>query len=129
MLDVNADLVVDFVFKNNTVNQMVVTINDDVPIVSEYYETYVPKFKELKDYTGTYYSPELETEYTFYLEKGQLKWRHIRHGEHPLGFIGKNILRIHPSASITLKRNSKGAIEGFYITNGRVRNLWFEKRS
>jgi len=129
MLDVEVDLIVYFNFKENKVNEMVVTINEDAPIVSEYFEPSAPNSNELNAYSGTYYSPELETQYTFYIEDNKLKWRHIRHGEYPLEFIGKDILRIHPSAVLTLQRNGNGDIEGFHVTNGRVRDLWFEKRS
>ncbi|MCD2259163.1 serine hydrolase domain-containing protein [Psychroserpens luteolus] len=129
MLDVQVDLVTEFVFNNNTLKEMLVLIDDDAPIIMEAFSPVSPSSIDKKAYVGTYYSPELETQYRFYLENDDLKWRHIRHGEFPVEFIGKNILQMVPGVVIKVKRNSKDKIEGFYVTNGRVRHLWFEKEN
>ena len=34
----------------------------------------------------------------------------------------------HPGGAIGVKRNKKNRIIGLQVSNGRVRNLWFEKR-
>ncbi|WP_353777499.1 serine hydrolase [Winogradskyella sp. 3972H.M.0a.05] len=127
MIDVQVDLVTEFEFKNNKPERMLVKINDDAPIVMDAFEAFTPSVNDYNKYVGTYFSPELETQYRFYVEGDQLKWRHIRHGEFPVQFIGKDILQMIPGVVIKLKRNSQDNIEGFFVTNGRVRNLWFKK--
>ena len=127
MLNVQVDLVTEFVFKNNKIDKMLVTINDDAPIIMDAFESVDVTAIDKQPYVGTYYSPELETLYKFYLEDGELKWRNIRHGEYPVTFIGKNILQMIPGVMIKIKRNTNGEVEGFYVSNGRVRNLWFKK--
>lgn len=129
MLNVQVDLVTEFVFKNNKLDKMLVTIDDDAPIIMDAFESYTPSVANMKSYVGTYYSPELETQYRLYLENDKLKWRHIRHGEYEVTFIGKDIMSLIPGVSIVTKRNSNKEVEGFFVTNGRVRNLWFEKEN
>ena len=129
MLEVEVDLVAEFIYKGNEITQMLVTIDDDAPIVMDAFETFSASSVDKKDFVGTYYSPEIETQYRFYLENNELKWRHIRHGEYSVEFIGKNILQMIPGVMIKAKRNSKDEVEGFYVTNGRVRNLWFKKEN
>ncbi|MEH6536168.1 MAG: serine hydrolase domain-containing protein [Psychroserpens sp.] len=127
MLNVQVDLVAEFVYKKNRLDKMIVTVDEDAPTIMEAFETFIPTTDNKKSYVGTYYSPELETQYRFYLEKDKLKWRHIRHGEYEVEFIGEDILQMIPGVVIKVKRNPKGQVEGFYLSNGRVRNLWFEK--
>lgn len=129
MLEVDVDLVTEFIFQGNEIDQMRVTIDDDAPIVMDAFEAFSASKVEKKAFVGTYYSPELETQYKFYLENDELKWRHIRHGEYTVEFIGKNIIQMVPGVVIKAKRNSKDEVEGFYVTNGRVRNLWFKKEN
>lgn len=127
MLNVQVDLVAEFVFENNKMNKMLVTINDEAPIVMDAYKPIVTETIDKKPYVGTYYSPELETLYNFYMDGDVLKWRNVRHGEFPVEFIGKNILQMFPGVIVKLKRNKNDEVEGFYVSNGRVRNLWFKK--
>lgn len=129
MLGVEVDLVAEFVYKGNELDKMLVSINDDAPIVMEAFDVFSASEVDKNAFVGTYYSPELETQYRFYIENDELKWRHIRHGEYTVKFIGKNILQMVPNVMIKAKRNSKDDVIGFYVTNGRVRNLWFEKEN
>ena len=53
---------------------------------------------------------------------------HIRHGEIKLKRLFKDVLEGNwPVDMIEIKRNNRGKIKGLQITNGRVRNLWFDK--
>ena len=78
-------------------------------------------------YTGTYYSPEIETAYTIHYEEGHLYAHHIRHGKIQLEQKQKDLLEgTYPVSYLKFKREN-GAIKGVWISNGRVRNLWFAK--
>jgi CubicO group peptidase (beta-lactamase class C family) len=85
--------------------------------------------KYLEQIAGTYFSPELETQYRFYVRDGKLFGYHTRHGEFPVeilkedifisnsGFIGK--------MAIVRERNK---IRGMKVSNSRVRDLWLERK-
>jgi hypothetical protein len=82
----------------------------------------------LTDYTGTFYSPEIDTHYTFYIADNSLKCSHVRHGEFIMEAIGKDMFKsTWPLGTIKMSRNQKGEIVGLYISTGRVKNLWFKK--
>ena len=92
------------------------------------------KFKEealtealADEYVGTYFSPEIETAYTIHYEDGEFYAHHIRHGKIRLEQKKKDLLEgNYPLSYIKIKREN-GEIKGVWITNGRVRNLWFSK--
>jgi len=83
---------------------------------------------ELNDYTGTFYSPEIDTHYTFYVEDNTLKCSHARHGELTMEVAGPDELKSSwPFETIKMSRNQKGGVVGLYVSTGRVKNLWFKK--
>ncbi len=77
---------------------------------------------------GAYYSPELDTHYRIYVDDG-LKGYHPRHGEFDLKVWRHSDLEasIFPFRRIRVKRRADGEVEGLWVSNGRVRNLWFKK--
>jgi CubicO group peptidase (beta-lactamase class C family) len=83
---------------------------------------------DLTDCTGTFYSPEIDTHYTFYLEGDTLKCSHARHGELKMEVVGLDVFKSSwPLETIKMSRNQKGEIIGLHISTGRVKNLWFKK--
>jgi len=79
---------------------------------------------------GRYYSEELESTYDIILSDGEnLKGYHSRHGEFNIKIQGEDTLEsdLRIFKDISVKRNDKQEVEGIYVTNGRVRNLWFKK--
>jgi CubicO group peptidase (beta-lactamase class C family) len=92
-------------------------------------EPWSPGVADLAAFAGRYWSPELETSYTILEKDGQLVARHRRHGDIPLSprepdqfdggqwFFGR----------VLFLRDSGGAVTGFRVTGGRVRNLLFER--
>ena len=56
-------------------------------------------------------------------------YHHARHGEFKMKVLKKNVLEsAWPMAITKYKRDKKGEVTGIYVSNGRVRNLWFEKQ-
>jgi len=84
---------------------------------------------QLKEYAGTYYSPELDTHYHFKLKGVVLMGNHTRHGDFELKFIAADQLEASLGAfkNIVIKRSTNNKIEGIFVSNGRVRNMWFAK--
>jgi len=79
----------------------------------------------LQEYTGNYYSAELNTQYKLLVKDSSLQVKTPRYPATNCGpylkdiFMGNFILRF--------ARNKKNGIEGFYLSTGRSRNLYFEK--
>ncbi len=86
--------------------------------------------KQLTDYVGTYYSPELETVYVVELQEDQLIARHQRHPDVRLKVVGKDEFAGSEGflRSVTFDREGD-TVSGFRVTSLRVRNLRFVRRS
>ena len=93
-------------------------------------EPFVPDENALEEYTGEYYSEELGTTYTLIVREGALVATHIRHDPIPLSpatpdaFAGNTWF----FQQVRFERGADGAIGGFRLTSGRVRNLLFVKQ-
>jgi len=82
----------------------------------------------LSEYAGRFYSPELESTLDILLEDNRLIGHHARHGDFPIAIIKKDALQIPNFALIDIIRNTENKITGIKISNGRARNVWFEKQ-
>ena len=84
--------------------------------------------EELAAYAGTYYSPELETVYTFEVVDGALMAHHRRYDPFEVTVVTRDEFD-GPSFvdTIRFERDAAGTVNGMRVSNGRVRNLWFEK--
>ncbi len=92
-------------------------------------ELVTPTAAQLADYVGRYHSPELDTRYDIVLLEGRLIARHWKHDDITLSpslrdeFTGSAWwLR-----NVEFVRGTDGQVTGLRVTNGRVRNLRFEK--
>lgn len=82
----------------------------------------------LKKYAGTYYSEELDTRYHFVVEGDQIIAKHQRHTDFQILPLSKNNLTADAYFMRDIKVNWEGnQVKGIRVSNGRVRNLWFEK--
>ncbi len=128
MAKVDVDLKVKFERENGN-RKMVVTINDGPPIISRGFLPSEPNSGEIASYTGEYYSPELETTYNIYTVGDTLFWHHSRHGDFKMKRIKKDVIEgSWPFGLVKYKRNEDDEVEGIFVSNGRVRNLWMEKK-
>jgi CubicO group peptidase (beta-lactamase class C family) len=82
-----------------------------------------------EQFTGKYYSPELETLYTIELKNNVLKLIHVHHGEVDLKIMSKDRLNAPWwfVQNIDMVRDATGKVTGLKMTNGRVANLWFKR--
>lgn len=83
----------------------------------------------LGQYTGKFYSEELDTYYTFSLQEGHLVGYHARHGEFGVTVLKDDVLQADNWVVRTIRseRDKNGKIISLRITNGRVRNAHFKK--
>lgn len=109
-------------------NKMTLTFADNATELFEKYEDKPLTAEELKSYTGTFYSPELETFYTISLKNGGLYGYHSRFGEFEIQILKHDVMSWAGMCVSKYKSNENGDILGFTITMNRIRNLWFEKK-
>lgn len=91
---------------------------------------YVPSDKELAEIAGNYWSPELETQYSFSIKNNRLTGYQTRHGEFTTECIAKDTF-VSGSGfidKIIIARDRRGKITGMKVSNSRVRDLWMERR-
>ena len=88
---------------------------------------FAPRPEELAAFTGVFYSEEIDTTYTLYVEGGKLKLRF-----RPA--MRADLTPVYPDAFeadgniLRFTRDSSGQITGFLVYAGRVRHLRFIKR-
>ena len=115
--------------KTDQGKSMIVTVGEGQPGTFIGFEPVEPTKEELESYAGDYYSPELETTYKICLKSDSLFYHHARHGDHQMNLLKKDVLSGEWPLSIArYKRNEEGQITGILVSNGRVKNLWFEKQ-
>lgn len=91
-------------------------------------EMWDPDARDLHEFVGRYYSPEVDTFYTVVLEDGRLVARHRRRSDLPLtpaerdGFGGG-----FPFLEVRFERGENGEITGFLVSAGRMNDIRFEK--
>ena len=129
MMNVAADLKVGFETKDDK-RVMVVTIDDGEPIVSEYYDLVNYTKDDLNEFTGTFYSEELSTSYTFKIENDKLIAEHSRISNIKLNPIMEDMFSGSrgPFGNLKFERDNRNNIIGFRVSSGRVRNLKFVKQ-
>lgn len=81
---------------------------------------------ELKEYQGTFYSSELDTKYSLVAKDSTLEIKIPRNDEIMASPYIKDIF-VSDEFNIQFSRNKNNIINGFLLSTGRVRNLYFEK--
>lgn len=114
-------------FETNTNKASLISADNSISAF-EKFEDKTPTIEELKAYTGSFYSNELETSYKISLKDGKLYGYHSRFGEFEVQTVKKDVLSWSGKAISKYQRNKNGDILGFTITMNRIRNLWFEKK-
>jgi hypothetical protein len=85
-----------------------------------------PTPEDLEDFVGRYFSEELETFYTIALEEEALVLRHRRLDDTILS-PGEEDTFSGGILTISFERDRNGQVIGFYASNGRTRDVRFER--
>jgi CubicO group peptidase (beta-lactamase class C family) len=115
--------------RDNTVDQLTLHQGGGT-MIAKRMKPFDARSLDLKSYTGTYYSPELQTSYTVELKGDTLVANHIRHDPAPMTPVGTDSFSTNAwfMSTIDFVRNAKNEITGLKVSSGRVKNVWFEKR-
>jgi hypothetical protein len=128
MKDVPNNVVVRFSDKKGKrYDTLTVAVENQPEVVGKWMEPYSPAEDALKEYAGSYYSEELDTRYDLRVKSGALQVQFGRHEEFPLSPQKADFFSTGNLAKIQFRRDGSGAITGFTISTGRVRNLKFVK--
>ncbi|MES2777783.1 MAG: serine hydrolase domain-containing protein [Bacteroidota bacterium] len=80
---------------------------------------------QLQEYKGEFYSAELDTKYLLSIKDSALNVKIPRRDEWKLSPFVKDMFT--GNVTILFSRDNANKITGFFLTAGRVRNLYFEK--
>ena len=106
---------------------LTVAVGSEPPVVGKRTEPYEPAEDELKGYTGSYYSAELDRRYEVQLRSGKL---HVLYGngeDAALTPKKKDFFGGGDLAVLAFQRDGSGAVTGFTVSTGRVLNLKFTR--
>jgi len=128
MLDVPARVVIDFEVEDGRVTGMRRTINGKPRGAFTPFQRRQATPGELRAYAGSYYSPELATWYRFYVDASRLLLKLAEVEPMVLTPMFEETFE-HPDwGAFEFERTADGAVGGFRLQSGRVRNLAFERR-
>lgn len=117
-------------FRKPTANsraQMNWFVQTQKPIVYRAVDPYDPTDHDKENYSGRYFSPELDVTYTILNEEGKLFLKRRKH-EKTLMIPTFKDAYTREDSDILFTRDNENAISGFTLTTGRVRNLRFIKQ-
>ncbi|WP_106792811.1 serine hydrolase [Aquimarina sp. Aq78] len=128
MINVGSDVLVKF-DKNEQGNYtMFFSVNGGKAIISKEYHPKNYTNEELIDFVGTYYSKELDINYTLKI-KNKLLVLYINEIEiSPLNSIMVNLFSNEEYGVFHFKTDGYGKVSGFRLNTGRVTNLKFQKK-
>ncbi len=111
-------------------HQMIITTDSNLPGIFSFLQSNLDiKTNGNNMLVGKYYSPELKTMYSISIDdKSNIYLEHARHGIIKLEQLYNTIFSGNwPVGTVEIKRNEKGKVMGLRMSNGRTRNVWFEK--
>jgi CubicO group peptidase (beta-lactamase class C family) len=111
-------------------HKMTTKIENNLPGVFTFIQKSLDKkTNDLNMLVGNYYSQELKAIYSISIDdKSNIYLEHARHGTIKLEQLYNNIFSGDwPIGTVEIKRNEKGKVMGLRMSNGRTRNVWFNK--
>jgi CubicO group peptidase (beta-lactamase class C family) len=86
---------------------------------------------QLTQFAGDYYSPELGTSYMLVVKDGKLVAQHRRHDDIPLTELDGDLFSSNRwfFQTVQFTRDSGKRINGFRLSSGRARNVWFDRQA
>jgi hypothetical protein len=128
MLNAGADVVVFFEPAGMKPERMIVVVDGGEPSVYEAYEPVALSSEDLAGYAGQYHSEELDTNYNLQVSEGRLLLETAFEEPVELKPAIADVFTV-PAFGLALhvRRDTEGAIEGFGLDAGRVKNLRFDR--
>ncbi len=108
---------------------MTQSVEEQVTVTRDYRDNVI---EDLANFEGRYFSDELETFYTLSLEGEALMVHHRRRDDANLTpvvkdtFTGGGLVYSFERSGSSVERSGSGDVTGFYVANGRTRDVHFE---
>jgi hypothetical protein len=129
MLGIPEEVIVRFSHQDNgKYTRVTVLIPGSDPISGKRTEPFDPTEAELKEYTGTYYSEELDVKYRFMVRDGKLYLKFRNSSKDPFNPLIRDVFSLYERfIRVNFQRTDQGRISGFLVNTGRVVDLKFKK--
>lgn len=112
---------------NGKVNHATVRDSDSEYMINRI-KPWNPSVKELQKFTGTYYSPEVETRYRITVLDSQLVAEHRWLGEFPLKSVEEDTFEGKYDMKLRFEQDESGTVTGYNASIFRTSGVWFEKK-
>lgn len=86
-----------------------------------------PSIKQLTEYAGSYFSEEIQTTYTFVIERGELRLQRHRAENISLTPTFADNFWNDEFGYVRFTRNAQGKVDGLFYTGGQIRRFSFRK--
>jgi CubicO group peptidase (beta-lactamase class C family) len=96
------------------------------PVVFESVELFAPTESEAAEYAGVYHGAEIEPPYRIVVVQGRLVLRRLKARDATLEPLTKDVFR-GTVGTLRFSRGASGALSGFTLSSGRIRNFRFTK--
>lgn len=106
--------------------QLTIKSPDGKPDINSAVVPFTPSEADLKPYAGAYSSEEIDPLYTLTIENGKLVLHRFKASPDTLTPVTSELFTASVG-SIRFTRGSKGEVNGFFLSTGRIRNLRFTK--
>lgn len=128
MLNVRAEVLVKFEVNEFKQKTMAFIVNGGKPSISIEYMPIVYTKKELLQFTGSYYSTELDVYYSLKLEDQMLMLYINDTKKSSIRPIMKNLFLNDDYGIFQFNNDAKDKVSSFRLAAGRVKNLKFDKK-
>ncbi len=105
-----------------------VTVEGEKPITFEAIQLVSPTPAQLEEYSGDYYSDELQFTYKLVLEDGKLFFRHRNAPKKPLSPTLSDMFKVGYYVTIHFIRDHQNRISAFTLSSERARNIRFVRK-
>nr|WP_297919939.1 serine hydrolase domain-containing protein [uncultured Allomuricauda sp.] len=107
------------------------TIENSIPQEMREFEPLIDKKEDYAEFTGRFFSEELNTSYTFLVEGGQLVAKHPRLNSIHLTPVEKDMFSGDASffKNIKYERDTNNSVVGLWVSTFQSKNLHFRKMS
>ena len=107
---------------------MIVGSEQAAPGIFSYLQSNLQKSNINPELVGHYYSEALQTSYTISVIGSDVFIEHARHGKIPLKQLYDSVFSGNwPIRTLEVKMDEDKKVIGISISNGRTRNVWFDK--
>ncbi|MEW5976203.1 MAG: serine hydrolase domain-containing protein [Acidobacteriota bacterium] len=101
-------------------------VEGQAPVQLEPLQPLAPSASQLGLYAGNYYSEELQVTYQLFVHEKALFLRVRNASDAPVTPVVSDVFRVE-GKNLLFSRDQQHRIAGFWLSNGRIRGLWYSR--